>query len=240
MRAYAVIPPILLEERKRKHRYTNRNGVIEDPITEYKDHKNINIWTESEKEIFREKYLLNPKNFVVIGSYLERKNVSDCIQFYYSTKKKENYKMLVKRRIRRRQKPNNQPVVEVFGENSTRVLTRGTVAAIKSQQPPATTRPGSASGLVESNSFNTTVTTPATSPGPNNMGMDHATSVGPATSDSNNTTNTIGSNQEVREKDKENLSARWVYSVIIKFLSLSIGIVHFVCSPLYLYIFFLY
>lgn len=204
MRAYAVIPPILLEERKRKHRYTNRNGVIEDPITEYKDHKNINIWTEQEKEIFREKYLLNPKNFVVIGSYLERKSVSDCIQFYYSTKKKENYKMLVKRRIRRRQKPNNQPVVEVFGENSTRVLTRGNLAAIKSQQPPATTRPGSASGIVDSNSIGPSASTPATSPGPN-MGLDLATSGGPATSESSTTSNTC--NQEVREKDKENLSA---------------------------------
>ncbi|KAK7073871.1 nuclear receptor corepressor 2, partial [Halocaridina rubra] len=208
MRAYAVIPPILLEEKKRKHRYTNRNGVIEDPITEYKDHKNINIWTEQEKEIFREKYLLNPKNFVVIGSYLERKSVSDCIQFYYSTKKKENYKMLVKRRIRRRQKPNNQPVVEVFGENSTRVLTRGNLAALKTQQHPPSTRPGSASGMVESNSISTSANTPATSPGPPDMvGMDLApTSIGPPTSESS-MTNTICNNQEVREKDKENLSS---------------------------------
>ncbi|XP_068206977.1 nuclear receptor corepressor 2 isoform X3 [Palaemon carinicauda] len=204
MRAYAVIPPILLEERKRKHRYTNRNGVIEDPITEYKDHKNINIWTEQEKEIFREKYLLNPKNFVVIGSYLERKSVSDCIQFYYSTKKKENYKMLVKRRIRRRQKPNNPPAVEVFGGPSTGVLTRGNLAAIKSQQPSATTRPGSASGIVDSNNLDPAATTPATSPGPT-MGMDLATSVGPTTSESSTASNTC--NQEVREKDKENLSA---------------------------------
>lgn len=138
MRAYAVIPPILLEERKRKQRYINKNGLIEEPINEYKDYKNINIWTEQEREIFKEKYLLHPKNFVVIGSYLERKSVSDCIQYYYSTKKKENYKMLVKRRIRRPRKPNNQPVVEMVGLNSTGVTTRGSAAALRTQNPTNT------------------------------------------------------------------------------------------------------
>lgn len=138
MRAYAVIPPILLEEKKRKQRYINKNGLIEEPISEYKEYKNINIWTEQEREIFKEKYLQHPKNFVVIGSYLERKSVSDCIQYYYSTKKKENYKMLVKRRIRRPRKPNNQPVVEMVGLNSTGVTTRGSAAALRTQNPPTT------------------------------------------------------------------------------------------------------
>ncbi|XP_047470502.1 uncharacterized protein LOC125026244 [Penaeus chinensis] len=234
MRAYAVIPPILLEEKKRQHRYNNRNGLIEEPIAEYKDHKNINIWTEQEKEIFRDKYLQHPKNFVAIGSYLERKSVSDCIQYYYSTKKKENYKVLVKRRIRRPRKPNNPPVVEVVGVNVTGVTTRGSVAALRGQQtnrqgPPTMTgslnnnsnsNQGSSGeseqpqnypvnstpgGEVSANSLPaTTENSPVPSP-------NHAAAVGVSQgneSSNNSGTNTAPaiSNQEVREKDKENLS----------------------------------
>lgn len=238
MRAYAVIPPILLEEKKRQHRYNNRNGLIEEPIAEYKDHKNINIWTEQEKEIFRDKYLQHPKNFVAIGSYLERKSVSDCIQYYYSTKKKENYKVLVKRRIRRPRKPNNPPVVEVVGVNVTGVTTRGSVAALRGQQtnrqgPPTMTgslnnnsnsNQGSSGeseqtqnypvnntpgGEVSANSLPaTTENSPVPSP-------NHAATVGVSQgneSSNNSGTNTAPaiSNQEVREKDKENLSNRYV------------------------------
>ena len=128
MRAYAVIPPILLDERRRGFRYDNQNGVFEDPLGDYKEHKNVNIWTEQELDIFREKYLQHPKNFVVISSYLDRKTTSDCISNYYLTKKKENYKGLVKRRLRRPRKNPAQPQQETLPSG---VTTRGSAAAQK-------------------------------------------------------------------------------------------------------------
>ncbi len=53
MRSYAVIPPILLDERARKRRFTNSNGLIEEPMQEYKDKQFINLWTDQEKDIFK-------------------------------------------------------------------------------------------------------------------------------------------------------------------------------------------
>lgn len=53
MRSYAVIPPILLDEKSRKRRFNNRNGLIDDPMQEYKDKQLLNLWTEQEKEIFK-------------------------------------------------------------------------------------------------------------------------------------------------------------------------------------------
>lgn len=73
MRNLAVIPPMMLDARQRKLRYYNNNGRIEDPMSEYKDRKNINVWMPQEKQIFKEKYLNHPKNFALIASYLERK-----------------------------------------------------------------------------------------------------------------------------------------------------------------------
>ena len=73
MRSYAVIPPMLLDARQRKLRFHNNNGFIEDPKNEHKERQNVNIWTEHEMEIFKDKYLQHPKNFGFISSFLEKK-----------------------------------------------------------------------------------------------------------------------------------------------------------------------
>ncbi|KAJ8953646.1 hypothetical protein NQ314_007253, partial [Rhamnusium bicolor] len=83
MRSYAVIPPILLDQGEKKIKYKNNNGFVEDMEAVYKSRQFLNVWTPSEKEIFKDKYLLHPKNFGIIASYLDRKSVSDCVQYYY-------------------------------------------------------------------------------------------------------------------------------------------------------------
>lgn len=109
MRSYAVIPPILLDAKERKIQYQNNNGHVEDMEAVYKSRQYLNIWTPSEKEIFKEKYLQHPKNFGMIASYLDRKSMSDCVQYYYLSKKTENYKQLLRksRREGRRSTRNN-------------------------------------------------------------------------------------------------------------------------------------
>jgi len=91
----AVVPPILLDPSQRKLCYHNTNGRIEDYESEYKERQVLNVWTQSEKEIFREKYVQHPKNFGLIASYLDRKSVPDCVQYYYLSKKTENYRQLL-------------------------------------------------------------------------------------------------------------------------------------------------
>lgn len=97
MRSYAVIPPMLLDARQRRISYVNNNGRIEDFAAEYQDRQLLNIWTKAEIEIFKEKFLQHPKNFGVIASYLDRKSVCDCVQYYYLSKKVENYKRLLRK-----------------------------------------------------------------------------------------------------------------------------------------------
>lgn len=130
MRSYAVIPPILLDTRQRRLWYINRNGLVEDMSQEYKEKQLLNIWTDQEKEIFREKYLQHPKNFSLIASYLERKSVADCVQYYYLTKKNEKYKQLLRKHsVRKRtralvkpQPPQTQPQAQ--GVQSSGMATR--------------------------------------------------------------------------------------------------------------------
>ena len=104
MHSYAVIPPLLLPPDERKRKFENNNGLILDPLREYEERKFVNTWTDSEKEIFKEKFLLHPKNFGQIAQFLDRKTVSECVQYYYLSKKTENYKQLLRKstKIRRR------------------------------------------------------------------------------------------------------------------------------------------
>ncbi|OCT98366.1 hypothetical protein XELAEV_18010598mg [Xenopus laevis] len=109
MRQLAVIPPMLFDAEQQRIRFINMNGLMDDPMKVYKERQVMNMWSEQEKDTFREKFIQQPKNFVFIASFLERKTVSDCVLFYYLTKKNENYKNLIRRNYRRRGKNQQMP-----------------------------------------------------------------------------------------------------------------------------------
>jgi len=73
MRSLAVIPPLLLDCWQRRIRFINNNGLIEDPMSEFKERQMCNVWTDSERDTFKEKYLQHPKHFSYIAQFLERK-----------------------------------------------------------------------------------------------------------------------------------------------------------------------
>ncbi|XP_055650101.1 nuclear receptor corepressor 2 isoform X11 [Falco peregrinus] len=108
MRQLAVIPPMLYDADQQRIKFINMNGLMDDPMKVYKDRQVMNMWSEQEKETFREKFMQHPKNFGLIASFLDRKTVADCVLYYYLTKKNENYKNLVRRNYRRRGKSQQQ------------------------------------------------------------------------------------------------------------------------------------
>jgi hypothetical protein len=46
MRSLAVVPPVLLDSRERRLCFDNRNGLVEDPMAEYRERPLLNVWTE--------------------------------------------------------------------------------------------------------------------------------------------------------------------------------------------------
>jgi len=97
MRSYAVIPPLMLDPHERHLTYLNNNGHVLDYKTEYNERKFVNIWTQQEKDIFKDRFIAHPKNFGAIASYLDKKCPSDCVQYYYLSKPKEEYKRLLRK-----------------------------------------------------------------------------------------------------------------------------------------------
>jgi nuclear receptor co-repressor 1 len=150
-RQLGVVAPALLTKEERKwQEFKNNNGVISDPLKIYEDRKFLNTWSEPEKEIFKEKYLLHPKNFTYIAMSLERKTVMDCVQYYYQSKKKENYKQLVRKsRVRSRTraqgaKPNSAlDLANTVPGVTTRAALQAAAAqqAQQQQQPEARDEP---------------------------------------------------------------------------------------------------
>lgn len=55
MRQLSVIPPMMFDAEQRRVKFINMNGLMEDPMKVYKDRQFMNVWTEHEKEIFKEK-----------------------------------------------------------------------------------------------------------------------------------------------------------------------------------------
>lgn len=97
MRSNSVVPPFMLNSHERQLNYLNNNGLVIDYKTEYNERNNVNIWTEQEKYVFKNQFITHPKNFSTIASYLDKKCSSDCIQYYYLSKSKEEYKRLIRK-----------------------------------------------------------------------------------------------------------------------------------------------
>ncbi|XP_039627956.1 nuclear receptor corepressor 2 isoform X1 [Polypterus senegalus] len=118
MRQLAVIPPMLFDAEQQRIKFINMNGLMDDPMKVYKDRQVMNMWSEQEKETFREKFIQHPKNFGLIASFLERKTVADCVLYYYLTKKNENYKSIVRRNYRRRGRSQQQQQQQQLSRSS--------------------------------------------------------------------------------------------------------------------------
>ncbi|XP_008484267.1 uncharacterized protein DDB_G0271670-like isoform X2 [Diaphorina citri] len=61
-----------------------------------RDRAQAKMWTQQEREVFRDKYIHHQKNFGLIASFLERRTPSDCVEYYYLSKKRENYKRAIR------------------------------------------------------------------------------------------------------------------------------------------------
>lgn len=55
MRQLAVIPPMLFDAEQQRIKFINMNGLMDDPLKVYKDRQVMNMWSEQEKDTFREK-----------------------------------------------------------------------------------------------------------------------------------------------------------------------------------------
>ena len=120
MRKSSVIPPIMYDSWQRKHQYFNQNGLINiDKEFFYKKQAKMPYWSREEKQIFIEKFTQAPKNFGYISSFLENKTTGQCVQFYYMTKKTENYKNLLRKQPQTNKRKTKQNTTTTVTSSTT-------------------------------------------------------------------------------------------------------------------------
>lgn len=95
MELMAVAVPFFVSQ-KPQYQYNDNNGIIHR-ASESNISQHSRIWTDEEIDIFTKKFIQYPKQFDVIASYLKYKSTCDCVQYYYLTKKKVNYKLLLRK-----------------------------------------------------------------------------------------------------------------------------------------------
>ena len=145
LRKSSIVPPIIYDHWQRKHQYFNQNGFIRRDAAEfYKERTQMPFWSAEEKQIFIEKFTQSPKNFGYISSFLENKTTEQCVQFYYMTKKTENYKNLLRKQTqatRRRAKQNPTTTTTTVTSSTTiettlvtKVTSLNTIVSLTSQQ----------------------------------------------------------------------------------------------------------
>jgi len=82
--------------------------LIEDPLKEHYEARMVNPWSQEERLLFLDKYILHGKNFRKIATFFQFKSVDDVVRFYYSNKLPYKLKALVgkdfaqKRRVMKR------------------------------------------------------------------------------------------------------------------------------------------
>ncbi|VDM03494.1 unnamed protein product [Schistocephalus solidus] len=98
---YAIDPPVPLAPWQKSYQFICTTRLINDPKSEHVSAQNLDRWSERDKAVFKERFLATPKNFTSIASYVG-KPVSECVHYYYLSKKTEGYKALVKKHTSRR------------------------------------------------------------------------------------------------------------------------------------------
>lgn len=70
--------------------------LMADPVAEYHAARSVNSWCFEERLVFLDRYIMYPKNFQKIATFLEHKSCRDCSFFYYMNKIDLGLKQLVK------------------------------------------------------------------------------------------------------------------------------------------------
>ncbi|KAG0704921.1 hypothetical protein DFH29DRAFT_909244 [Suillus ampliporus] len=63
--------------------YDDMNNLVDEPAEFYGSSSALDLWTEEERLVFKEKYAAHPKQFGLISQYLPNKTAAQCVTYYY-------------------------------------------------------------------------------------------------------------------------------------------------------------
>jgi hypothetical protein len=101
---------IVLAERAARwtKEYRDWNRLVSDPLAEFEMDEVVRPWSQREKDIFAERFLLYHKDFVRIGKYLPNRTVPEIVKFFYSVQRSEEFEITRRKwQLRKRREKTN-------------------------------------------------------------------------------------------------------------------------------------
>lgn len=82
--------PLIKELPTTKH-FIDTSRLVTNPEEALIEHFESTPWSEDEKKIFMEKFIEHPKDFHQISKFLPYRTTGDCVQFFYTNKKLDEF-----------------------------------------------------------------------------------------------------------------------------------------------------
>ncbi|KAG1776872.1 hypothetical protein EV702DRAFT_316699 [Suillus placidus] len=80
----ARIPDMVsVVDHREPYSYDDTNNLLDDPAEFYSSSSALDIWTEEEHIVFKERYAAHPKQFGLIAQHLPNKTAAQCVTYYY-------------------------------------------------------------------------------------------------------------------------------------------------------------
>jgi hypothetical protein len=178
----AVIPDMYWSEEDRKTEfYLDRSGYlpVEKLVDAWQVLPPINNFSEEEADLFEKAFLEFPKQWGKIAEQIPNRDFRACIQYYYSSKKEQNYKAKLKKQPKKRKaKGRKQKATSELGnaENETETQEETVGENGERRRPRRAAAP--TWGYEQTPAVDSDGNTPAATPGrgrKNNSGNDNGT-----------------------------------------------------------------
>lgn len=80
----AKIPDMIsVVDGRGSYSYDDTNNILDDPAEFYSSSSALDLWTEEERIVFKERYAAHPKQFGLIAQHLPNKTAAQCVTYYY-------------------------------------------------------------------------------------------------------------------------------------------------------------
>lgn len=89
------VPDMIANDQAKQRSFVDSNRFTENCAEDYRNYLLVNPWSNSECDVFLKKYLLYPKQFGKIATFLPNKSIEEVIRYYYKNKHRLNLKELL-------------------------------------------------------------------------------------------------------------------------------------------------
>lgn len=98
-----------------KH-YQDWNRLVRNPRKEWEESDYIRVWSQEEKNIFAEKFLIYHKDFARISTYLPRRTIPEIIKHYYAIQRTKEFEVTRRKwQLRKRREKAEETAMQRMG-----------------------------------------------------------------------------------------------------------------------------